>query len=143
MRDTNIIIYIGECIDPKFTADDVDKAKRMLTTIINRIRIGGYVEGFRNDIAVDISICCYVLDVDPTDLTGEMKRLFELFLSDDEWDLDERLNVIDDYLKDWALLHNVDGHSIFDYCNLMDYWEKLYQPIDDILITKKMGIINS
>lgn len=91
------------------SADDPEEAVRRMSLLLDELEAGSYKPGARNNIAVDLAILCWELDLDPvTDIA-------KLFLDEDDIDdLEERLEVINDYLEYWDR-YNIESYMLGDY----------------------------
>ncbi len=85
---------------------DVDEAIEVANGILVFIDKNGWMEGFRNNMAVDLSIACHYIGYDPVLLIDEtMGKSFEdITLSDDE-DAEKRLTKVKWYL-DYGWKHD-------------------------------------
>lgn len=101
-----------EKVDTGYDFHDITRAIGMLNDLIDHVKAGAYREGSRNNIAVDLSILCYVVGLDPLEVGGCYLDWNKLN------DLTARVEVIKDYLEFW------DRYDIFQFM-LMD-WEEKY-----------------
>lgn len=105
--------------NPERDEEQVEAAFRMINNILKYINIGGYAEGMRNTIAVDLSICCYVLGEDNEILA---EQLVETGMIDEDADdeyVSDRFEKITPYLADWDRYGN-----ILDYMIDRPRWDK-------------------
>lgn len=101
MREKTIEIRVpGSAIDvEKWSDEQVEQAVHMLDGVLHELRNGGYITGFRNTMAVDLGILCYVLRVSSRRLIAGARDMG--WLSCNQWsDLCDRLDVIDEYACD-------------------------------------------
>lgn len=102
------------------TNDDITRAVDMLNNLVDDLKNGGYREGRRNNIAVDLCILCYVLDLDPLEVGGYYiknetgAKVFSYSVNRKIEDLEDRINTISDYLSGW------DYYDIFQFM-MMDW----------------------
>ena len=90
------------------SADDPEEAARRMSMLLDELDAGGYKPGARNNLAVDLAILCWELDLDPADIGKQ-------FLGADDFDdLEERLEVINEYLGFWDQ-YGIEGYMLGDY----------------------------
>ena len=94
-------------------AEDVKQAVRFINVIISYVRKGGYVEGNRNNIAVDLSCMCKYVGLDVRDVVRDVEQF-------DFIDLSKRLTVLDSYVDIWDKYD-----ELFDKMLSAWYWETL------------------
>lgn len=111
-------LIIGENADKD---QKIDKAMKVLVGIFDFVNFDeNYIEGWRNDIAVDFCIACKVLDMNPNVAKGHLN-----LSTIDMMDLDERINTIIPYADSWYMTGNIWNYSLIPY-----EWEKLYDAHD-------------
>lgn len=86
--------------------EEVENYAKVLDGLIYDIEHGGYVEGYRNDMIVNLVVCCYELDRDWRDV---MHVLYEKFKSDEE-DAWHRAEVVEDYADRFNWGYMIDPH---------------------------------
>lgn len=91
--------------------EEVEKYAEVLDGLIHEIEHGGYVEGIRNDMVVNLVVCCYELDRDWRDV---MHVLYEKFKNDEE-DAWHRAEVVEDYANRFS----------WDYMLGPDIWRRV------------------
>lgn len=108
-------------------SDEPELVKEMahvFNAIYYTCRKGGYVEGWRNSIAVDFSIACYVLDLEPWDYIAPLIDT-GLIHHDDE-DTEYRFDRVEGYLNTWYPIENY-------MCN-REHWSTVNVPEDEIVL---------
>ena len=98
--------------------DDLREAAGMLNDLIDDLKNNGYRRGRRNNLAVDLSILCYVLELNPLEVGSYyiMKSYENPEIAKNKIaDLEGRLSTIARYLADW------DNYHIYNFM-VMD-WE--------------------
>ena len=73
--------------------DEVEDYAKVLDGLIYDIDHGGYIKGYRNDMIVNLVVCCYELDRDWRDVMNAFLQKFE----DDEEDAWHRAEVVEEY----------------------------------------------
>lgn len=77
---------------------------------------GGYSLGFRNTIAVDLTVACYMLGLDVMDVVKDMIDLGVIFESDDDEMVSERFDRVLGYKHafDWDWMIDPDDYTSYD-----------------------------
>lgn len=107
-------------IDGYHPEDDIIRATDMLNNLVDDLKNGGYREGRRNNVAVDLCILCYVLDLDPLEVGGYYiknetgAKVFSYPVDHKIKDLEDRIDTISNYLSEW------DRYDIFQFM-MMDW----------------------
>lgn len=114
-----MVVINCRVIDNQYTAEDRELACLMANNILDAIERGEYIEGQRNNMAVDLACMCHVLKADPKLLANEaLEEHGGKWQSHCSHDIEERLRTISRYLDSW----DVYGvHGVFDY--MMMEWE--------------------
>lgn len=81
------------------TPGDIDIMVGALEGMHAHIKEKGWVEGYRNDIAVDFTICCYLLGLDGKEIFGEFANEYRGVLYVDTLDFGERYDTVMKYCK--------------------------------------------
>ena len=116
-------MYKVEVVDKNCSIDDWDKAKHILGCIEKLCQCGGYVQGYRNDIAVDFTCACWVINADPYRVAKELS------INDEEYrDLEDRINVIYGYCRSW----DDEPNGVFDKMLMLDTWAGVSEPAEFI-----------
>ena len=98
-----MITVNGKDINQNYTEEEAHDAVIALNDIINDFNNNEYVEGTRNNMAVDLSCACHVLNLDPVDtVINSLEKPLSLH---DLTDLRRRVAKIDPYLDDWDQSH--------------------------------------
>lgn len=88
-----------------------EETVRKLNVLCDALAAGAYQPGARNNIAVDLSILCYELGIEPL-------HVFDMVLPeadhDDRLDLIDRLSVLDSYLYVWNQ-YGIEGYMLGDW----------------------------
>lgn len=101
---------------------DYETAKDVLVGIADACTAGYYTKGHRNDMAVDLGIACYCLDIESRSMVSQLD------LDDNQkTNLTARLNVVNDYVYEWCCKTKLKGHSIWDYALQQSCWEDFEQ----------------
>lgn len=101
---------------------DYETAKGVLVGIADACTAGYYTKGHRNDIAVDLGIACYCLDIDSSAVMAELD-----LDNNQKNNLMARLKVVNDYVGEWCSKTESAGRSIWDYALQQSCWEDFEQ----------------
>ena len=104
----------------QITADgldiDLSTAKRytkLLNLICDDLAADRYQEGCRNNMAVDLCILCYELGLEPMPVA---ELAWENVEDPDKDDLEDRINVIEDYCSWWHKM-GAESYMLMDQYN--------------------------
>lgn len=97
----------------KIDREHAETVASKLNALLDEFAAGGYKQGCRNNMAVDLSILCFELDIDPME-TAEYA--WKHTAARQTYDLKDRIDVIENYLKDW------DAYGIEQYMLMDDSW---------------------
>ena len=100
----------------KDAAEGMERAVKYVNSICDYLSGSGYKQGYRNNIAVDLSIVCYVLALNPCEVAKEAWSYRDIM--DHMDDLYERCETIGEYLEGWSNY----GQDIFDKMLMLDEW---------------------
>jgi hypothetical protein len=90
-----------------YSEDEIKKAMDYLNETLAYLNKFGYAAGTRNNLAVDISCYCHVLEIDPMQAAEEAHS----FTGYEGPDFNDRLIAIEPYLDGW----DVSANGVFDY----------------------------
>ncbi len=109
--------------------EQANKATRILNGIIHFIETYGWKRGYRNDMAVNICICCHVLELDIYDVMTPVMPLEHPFKThramNDASDIQKRLRTISTYIPEWD-----KSYDILDYAIDSDFWIAIDDKVD-------------
>ena len=106
-------------IDDQYSSDDRELACTILNNILCAISRGEYVEGYRNNMAVDLACAAHVLHVDVMEAVEDpFKSIPDNAM--DKLDLKERVNTINGYVRAWD---SYSGNGVFDYMKTPWEWK--------------------
>ena len=107
-----VVIYYDDTLKDSYSFSEVEEFVKKLNSICDVLERGMYREGYRNNIAVDLCICCYVLGLEPTEVA-------EMAWADsdnkDLADLKERVDVIVEYLNWWNRSSEIDNYMLVSW----------------------------
>lgn len=86
--------------------EEVEDYAKVLDGLIYDIDHGGYIEGYRNNMIVNLVVCCYELDRDWRDIINAFIQKFE----NDEEDVWHRAEVVEDYSDRFSWDYMIDSH---------------------------------
>lgn len=99
-------VKIGSYHDPIDDESKLEEAKKVLIGIADSVNDGWYRLGYRNNTAVDLSIACYLLGIDPNVAIDELR------LSSDEYmNLRSRVYTVSLYIQQWAQDNDIWSYS--------------------------------
>lgn len=107
--------------NPERDEEQVEAAFKMINNILKYIVAGGYAQGMRNTIAVDLSICCYVLGEDNEIMAEQLVETGMLDEHADDEYVSDRFEKVTPYLRDWD---NSTYGTILDYMIDRPRWER-------------------
>lgn len=82
----------------RYSFDKIKEFVSQLNSICDALAGGQYVEGSRNNIAVDLSCCCHAVGLDPMEVADMAWADVD---DPDRDDLERRVKVIFDYVDFW------------------------------------------
>lgn len=92
-----------------YNDDEIGKAIAYVNSIHHAMRTGEYVEGTRNNMAVDLCCACYVLGIDVNAMAKEALPTTSAYL-----DFNRRRETIAPYLVSWDCVGGVFGYMLTD-----------------------------
>ena len=109
-------IKVENPLDILYDEAQIRRAKIILDNICESLHHGFYMEGRRNDTAVDLCCVCHVLGLDPLKVAEiAWEGSYCSTPNSRRYDLQHRVEIINDYLDSWD--RETDG--VFDkmiYC---------------------------
>lgn len=129
---SNIVVNC-RVIDDQYTPENRELACRMLNNILCAISRGEYVEGYRNNMAVDLTCVAHVLHVDAMEVAQDP---FESIPDNamDKLDLKERVDTINGYVRAWDCYSR---NGVFDKMRMP--WEWKGEPDVEWVLLKNNG----
>lgn len=88
-----------------------DEAVRRLNMLCDALADNAYKPGARNNIAVDLAILCHELSLEPLEVA---KMAWADATEYDFDDLEERLDVIEEYIPSWDQYH-IESYMLGDW----------------------------
>ena len=114
----NIIVNC-RVIDDQYSPDDRELACTMLNNILSAISRGEYVEGYRNNMAVDLACAAHVLHVDAMEVVQEpFKSIPDNAMI--KLELKERIDQINGYVGAWDCYSR---NGVFDKMKMPWEWK--------------------
>lgn len=101
---------------------DYETAKDVLIGIADACACGQYCKGHRNDMAVDLGIACYCLDLDSSTVVSQLD-----LDNNQKANLTARLKTVNEYVDEWCSKTKPEGHSMWDYALQQSCWEDFEQ----------------
>ena len=87
----------------KWTNEEIDEAVQNLNSIMFGIEHGAYYEGNRNNVAVDLAICFFIMGIEDDDqIIYILEKECGFTDKQKQSDLHDRLETINKYLQLWA-----------------------------------------
>jgi len=88
--------------------DSVGEYVDMLNGIVQWCRGGGWTHGYRNTVAVDLTVGCVMLGLDPLEVLDKLVYADVIRSGEDDEDTAERIKKVMDYqaLFDWEWMIN-------------------------------------
>lgn len=110
---------IGLKIDSESKFDEVEQttAVNIINGIVQFVLTNGWKQGYRNDMAVNLCICCKILGVNPSTMFTSRIFILDGVNPSDRQDFERRARVISKYIDGWM-------HSPFDYVLDIGTWER-------------------
>lgn len=101
---------------PELTREHAEEVVEKINCIYSLLERGEYVEGCRNNVAVDLDILCYMIGIDPKDVAVKAwhPNWPKGLTTEGYKDLLERLEVVDDYLWSWENRGGVELFMVAD-----------------------------
>lgn len=86
--------------------DDIQNYVDVLNGIIYECVNGNFKEGYRNQVAVDLTVASYMLGLDPTNVIAWLIQLRVINPLDDDEDTKRRVETVLDYRRrfDWEYM---------------------------------------
>ena len=122
---------IDAAIKAGFDRSDIDDAVDIINGIYTAISNPGfgYLRGHRNNIAVDLTCACYVIDVDPDIIIGDLASKYRI-TSVQHLNAYDRIKVVKDYTPAW-------GTDVLEYTLEADEWKEWADNTEDKFIIIK------
>lgn len=104
---------INKCLenDSYIEQDEIDIMIDVIEGIVHDIKQCGWCEGYRNDMTVDFTICCYYLGLDGKEIFKEMYESddYPMVIWVDTQDFNERYDTVMYYCKrEWTTPYRMD-----------------------------------
>lgn len=116
------IISATPKVPGRYDSDDRIRAMEILNSICDELSYGEYKQGRRNDLAVDLVCCCWVLGLNAEEIAKEaMGDHWNVKVKDD---LDRRIVKIEEYCPWW------DSESDGVFSKMLNEWYWDQHPSD-------------
>lgn len=115
------LFKVTEAREEDYSDTEIGKALFILNGLCWDLSKGYYLEGGRNDIAVDLCCSCFVLKLDPYMVARKVLQEYAIGTRYDMMnDLEDRIEVIDPYLETW---NGTPPNGVFDFMIDPEYLE--------------------